>query len=78
MNVFVFPRENDDDKGRGGGGQRVMIGIVIVVNDDNCGRPLSFFSFTCNNMLFPVGTNHLLSIIWSIYFTTGPSTLDVC
>ncbi len=40
-NVFEFPRENDDTIVRGGGGgQRVMIGIIIEVNDDNCGRSL--------------------------------------
>ncbi len=27
-------------KGGEGGGQRVMIGIIIEVNDDNCGWPL--------------------------------------
>ncbi len=42
--------ENDDNyhnfysyyRKEGGGGQRVMIGIIIEVNDDNCGRPLTY------------------------------------
>ncbi len=47
MCCLCIPRENDDTvhvvRG-GGGGQRVMIGIIIEVNDDNCGRPLTFQS----------------------------------
>ncbi len=34
---------NDDIIVRGGG-ERVMIGNIIEVNDDNCGRPLNEFS----------------------------------
>ncbi len=30
-------------KGREGGGQRVMIGIIISENDDNDGRPLTLY-----------------------------------
>ena len=38
--------ENDDSyhKGREGGGQRVMIEIIISENDDNDGQPLTGFT----------------------------------
>ncbi len=48
-------RDKNDDyyhKGREGGGQRVMIEVIISENDDNDGRPLrsksvvSFFAST--------------------------------
>ncbi len=32
--------KNDDDIVRGGGDWKVMIGIIISENDDNCGPPL--------------------------------------
>ncbi len=32
--------------GRGGGGQKVMIGIIISENDDKAGRPLTGISPT--------------------------------
>ena len=35
-----FLCKNDDDIVRGGGGRKVMIGIIISENDDNCGPPL--------------------------------------
>ncbi len=40
---FGTAGKNDDyyRKGREGGGQRVMIEIIISENDDNDGRPLS-------------------------------------
>ncbi len=38
--------KNDDyyRRGRGEGGQKVMIEIIISVNDENDGRPLSLVS----------------------------------
>ncbi len=43
---MICPDKNDDcyHKGREGGGQRVMIEIIISENDDNDGRPLSLAS----------------------------------
>ena len=47
--------KNDDyyQKGREGGGQKVMIEIIISENDDNDGRPLkiqSQFTDVCNGL----------------------------
>ena len=43
---FWYRRKNDDcyRKGRGGGGQGVMIEIIISVNDENDGRPLRIWN----------------------------------
>ncbi len=42
--IYNCCAKNDDyyHKGREGGGQRVMIEIIISENDDNDGRPLTF------------------------------------
>ncbi len=54
--VSGTPEKNDDyyRKGRGGGGQRVMIEIIISVNDENDGRPLNY------NLLLSVFVETLL------------------
>ncbi len=43
VTCYIIWRDKNDDywhKGREGGGQRVMIEIIISENDDNDGRPL--------------------------------------
>ena len=44
-------------QGEGGGGQRVMIGIIIEVNDYDCGRPLKIIDMMIFGFLFKEYTN---------------------